>query len=202
MSAARNLLPADAFARTVFFILVFGWYALLIILYCGFLWFALSNQLIAPAMLGPAAFGIAIALIAGCLRGAELLIRWILALVPGKAWVTGSASDFAHFTSPKHHQPSSVKGTDMIADTPLARFHALFGPGSQDRPGLPRSLRQQVFVRMQHAFAETDGRKFRRVKTHFLKTFHPDTVGSVFTPTERHAVFVTIPEIFKTEDAR
>lgn len=202
MSAARNHMPADAFAKAVSFFLAFGWYALFFIFYCGFLWFALSNRMISPSILGVPAFGILIGLVAACLRGAELLIRWVLVRAPGNAWATPSASAFASHTSPKYRQPSSAKGTDMIANTPLARFHALFGPGSQDRPGLPRSLRHEVFLRMQHAFAETDGRKFRRVKTHFLKTFHPDTVDSVFTQAERHAVFVTIPEIFEKEDAR
>ena len=87
-----------------------------------------------------------------------------------------------------------------MSKTPQARFTALFGPGSADRPGLPRPLRDQVFIRMKYSLQEEDGRKLRSVRSYFLRTFHPDAVGGVFTPAERHAVFVTIPHIFNGED--
>lgn len=80
------------------------------------------------------------------------------------------------------------------------RFEALYGEQSPDRKNLPRALRRTVHKRMHHAFAETDGRKLKSIKIHFCKTFHPDTVGSVFSQAERQAVFVTLPHIFEGED--
>jgi len=80
------------------------------------------------------------------------------------------------------------------------RFETLFGEGSPDRQGLPRALRETIYARMQYAFMATDEKKFKSIKTHFLKTFHPDSPDSVFTKDERNAVFVTIPYIFEGGD--
>lgn len=80
------------------------------------------------------------------------------------------------------------------------RFEALFGQESADRTSLPLPLRTAVYGRMHHAFKETDGRKFKRIKTYFLKTFHPDLPDSVFTKDERQAVFITLSHIFDGEE--
>ncbi len=74
-----------------------------------------------------------------------------------------------------------------------ARFDAIFGPTSPEQPDLPRSLRRVVYARMRHAFA---GEQHREARMYFMRVFHPDPGGSVFTRDERHAVFIRIAEIF------
>ncbi len=79
------------------------------------------------------------------------------------------------------------------------RFEAVFGENSPQRKDIPGYLKAEVYGRMKHAFKERDGRKFKRVKLYFLKSFHPDLPASVFTRRERQAVFVTLPHIFEGE---
>lgn len=79
------------------------------------------------------------------------------------------------------------------------RFEALFGKDSPNRVDFPAALRNAVYERMRYALMETDNRKFKRVKNHFLKTFHPDSPDSAFTKDERKAVFVTLNHIFEGE---
>jgi len=80
------------------------------------------------------------------------------------------------------------------------RFETLFGPEGHSTTSLPQHLKTLVYERMSYSFLEVDGRKFRSIKMHFIKTFHPDTPDSIFTSKERQAVFVTIPHIFEGEE--
>ena len=75
------------------------------------------------------------------------------------------------------------------------RFEKLFGPQSSDRPGLPYSLRQQVYGRMFNVFHSEQNPQ--RVLRHFRHVFHPDRPDSIFSKTERHQVFITIDHIFR-----
>lgn len=75
------------------------------------------------------------------------------------------------------------------------RFEKLFGPQSFDRPGLPGSLRKQVYERMFYLFnAKITSKK---AMTYFRSVFHPDRPDSVFSREERHQVFVTIDHLFR-----
>ncbi len=81
-----------------------------------------------------------------------------------------------------------------------SRFETLFGPESHASISLPLHLKTLVYERMRYSFLGVDGRKFRSIKMHFIKTFHPDTPDSIFTSKEKEAVFVTIPHIFEGEE--
>jgi hypothetical protein len=89
--------------------------------------------------------------------------------------------------------------TQNNLQTAAERFEALFGKDSPERQGLPSALRTTVYDRMRYALMETDNRKFKRVKNHFLKTFHPDHPESPFTRQERQTVFVMLEHIFEGE---
>ena len=151
----------------------------------------------------------AISAIVGVLVG--LPIRWfrpapkntpLFRRSPSKSrpfdFVRGQASHGFDFLRPSA-KPASSKGVPKMADTPQVRFEKIFGPKSQDRPGLPRPLRNDVYVRMRVAMSVTDGRRLRPVKTHWLKTFHSDTRDPMFSEQEALAVFNTIPHIFDGE---
>ena len=76
------------------------------------------------------------------------------------------------------------------------RFKLLFAPGSH-KSDIPCDVKVCVWIRMINAFHPTV--KPHQIRSHFIKSFHPDAGEHVLTVPEKTKIMATHDRIFKGE---
>ncbi|MEM9055566.1 MAG: hypothetical protein AAGB16_09600 [Pseudomonadota bacterium] len=75
------------------------------------------------------------------------------------------------------------------------RFTQVFDPNSKSVDDFPTDVKIVVWARMFYAFHPSVSRK--EIRSHFYKTFHPDTGTQQLTNAEKNQVAATGESIFK-----
>lgn len=79
--------------------------------------------------------------------------------------------------------------------TPIfERFKVIFAPGSP-KSDIPCDVKICVWIRMINAFHPTV--KPRQIRSHFIKSFHPDAGEHVLSVAEKTKIMATHDRIFK-----